>query len=98
MGVVLSSGPKGDVRISEEVVGEIVRTILKSFKEVKKLNNLEVSLYKKEMIVNLMIICKREVFIKKLIEEIQNCVNSQIKKQLGISVSRVNITIERFVG
>ena len=93
MSVVISDGPMGKISVSEHVVDDIVKFALKPVEGLKKIKKTEISLYKGEMIVNLIIICEKKVFIKRVIEEIQNSVNIQIKKRLGISVSSVNVTI-----
>ena len=93
MSVVISDGPMGKISVSEHVVADIVKFALKPIEGLKKIKKTEISLYKGEMIVNLIIICEKQVFIKRVIEEIQNSVNIQIKKRLGISVSSVNVTI-----
>jgi uncharacterized alkaline shock family protein YloU len=93
MSVVLLDGPIGKVSVSEHVVNDIVKFALKSIDGLKKIKKSEISLYKGEMIVNLIIICDKQVFIKRVIDEIQNSVNIQIEKWLGISVLSVNVTI-----
>jgi uncharacterized alkaline shock family protein YloU len=93
MSVVLLDSPIGKVSVSEHVVYDIVKFAVKPIKGLKKIKKTEISLYKGEIIVNLIIICEKQAFIKNVIEEIQNNVNIQIKKRLGISVLSVNVTI-----
>lgn len=97
MNIVLSTESGGDVRISGKVVGDIVKAVAGPVPGIKKVKKVEASLYEGRMIVNLMIICKKGCFVKDLMEGLQNSVNNQIKKQLGMAVLRVNVTIDRFV-
>jgi len=93
MNIVLMEGPSGSVSVSENAVKDTLKFALKTVDGLKKIKKIEISLYKGEMIVNLLIICDKKAFIKNVISEIQNSANIQIKKWLGISVLRINVTI-----
>jgi len=93
MSVIISDSPNGRVCVSENVVKDIVKSAAKFIEGVEKVKKINISIYKEEMIVNLLIICGNNAFVKKSIEDIQNSLKIQIRKRLGISVSRVNVTI-----
>ncbi|HKL09884.1 MAG TPA: hypothetical protein VJ990_00465 [Clostridia bacterium] len=93
MRVVISESPNGKVCVSEDVVKDVVASAVNLVEGVKKVRNVKIFLYKEEMIVNLLIICEKNIFVKNVIEDMQNSLKIQIKKWLGISVSRVNVTI-----
>ncbi len=93
MRVVISDGPKGKVSVSEHVVRDVVESAVNLVEGVKKVRNVNIYIYKEEMIVNLLIICEKNAFVKNVISDMQNSLKIQIRKWLGISVSRVNVTI-----
>lgn len=93
MRVVISDGPHGRVCVSDDVVKDVVGSAVNLVEGVKKVRNVDIFVYKEEMIVNLLIICEKNVFVKKVISDMQNSLKIQIKKRLGISVSRVNVRI-----
>jgi len=93
MSVIISDSPNGRVCVSENVVKDIVKSAAKFIEGVEKVKKINISIYKEEMIVNLLIICENNAFVKKSIGDMQNSLKIQIRKRLGISVSRVNVTI-----
>ena len=93
MRVVISDGPKGKVSVSEHVVRDVVESAVNLVEGVKKVRKVNIYIYKEEMIVNLLIICEKNAFVKNVISDMQNSLKIQIRKWLGISVSRVNVTI-----
>ena len=93
MRVVISDGPNGKVCVSEHVVRDVVESAVNLVEGVKKVRKVNIYIYKEEMIVNLLIICEKNAFVKNVIGDMQNSLKIQIRKWLGISVSRVNVTI-----
>jgi len=93
MRVVISDGPNGKVCVSEHVVRDVVESAVNLVEGVKKVRKVNIYIYKEEMIVNLLIICEKNAFVKNVISDMQNSLKIQIRKWLGISVSRVNVTI-----
>src|SRR6056297_817598 len=93
MSVVISESPTGKVCVSEEVVKDVVQSAVNLVEGVKKVRNINIFIYKDEMIVNLLIICEKNAFVKNVISDMQNSLKIQIRKWLGISVSRVNVRI-----